>query len=88
MHVKRSILKKIVKKKRIVSCPAVKEGTLFLYSVYRKPFKKKGDKLPTFVAWAMALTVLLRTFSSTSTSFCLSKICTLYLNPFLHGILS
>ena len=56
-------LKKNRKKKHIVSCPAVKEGALFLRSEFRKPFKKK-DKFE-----AMSLSVLFRKFSSTSTSF-------------------
>ena len=36
----------------------------------------------------MSLNVLFCKFSSTSTSFSWSKICPLYLNPFLRGILS
>ena len=61
-------LKKNRKKKHIVSCPAVKEGALFLRSEFRKPFKKK-DKFRTFVAFLRPLSVLFRKFSSTSTSF-------------------
>ena len=36
----------------------------------------------------MSFKVLLRKFSSTSTSFCLSKICAFFLDPFLRGILT
>ena len=36
----------------------------------------------------MSFKVLFRKFSSTSTSFCLSKIWAFFLDPFLRGILS
>ena len=69
MHVKRSTLKKNRKKKHIVSCPAVKEGALFLRSVFRKPFKKKRINSAHFsLFWAMSVSVIFRKFSSKSTS--------------------
>ena len=39
------------KKKRIVTCPAAKEGALFLRSVFGKSFKNKKDKFSAFVAF-------------------------------------
>ena len=63
------------------TCAAVKERALFLHSVFRKPFEKK-DKFSTFVAFlGHVIQIPFHKFSSTSTSFYLGKICTLYFRP-------